>query len=78
MSVRYDGDLLIYDRKLKEGPGNNSYGLEVLKSFNMPMAFMKGAFKIRNKISEEMYYIYRDLKKIGTNTLKKRVKVWVF
>jgi len=50
MSVRYDGDLLIYDRKLKEGPGNNSYGLEVLKSFNMPMAFMKGAFKIRNKI----------------------------
>jgi len=50
MSIQNIRGVIIYDRKIKEGPGNNSYGLEVLKSFNFPNRFIQGAFKIRNKL----------------------------
>jgi DNA mismatch repair protein MutS len=50
MSVYYDHetDILVYDRKLKDGPGNNRYGLEVCKSLNLPQDFIDMAYKIRN------------------------------
>jgi DNA mismatch repair protein MutS len=53
MSVIYDkeNDILIYDRKLKEGPGNNMYGLEVCKSLNLPEDFLQEAYNIRVKYS---------------------------
>ena len=37
MAVTYDKqkDLLIYDRKLRDGPGDNMYGLEVCKALNL-------------------------------------------
>ena len=50
MAIQNHNGIIMYDRKIKEGPGNNSYGLEVLKSFNFPDEFVKGAFKIRNKL----------------------------
>ena len=50
MAIQNHNGVIMYDRKIKEGPGNNSYGLEVLKSFNFPDEFVKGAFKIRNKL----------------------------
>ena len=51
MSVIYDreNDRLIYDRKLKDGPGDNMYGLEVCKSLNLPDDFLEMAHDIRNK-----------------------------
>ena len=51
MSVIYDRekDMLIYDRKLKEGPGNNMYGLEVCKSLALPQDFLNDAHNIRMK-----------------------------
>ena len=51
MSVIYDKekDILIYDRKLKDGPGNNMYGLEVCKSLNLPADFIEAAYHIREK-----------------------------
>jgi DNA mismatch repair protein MutS len=51
MAVVYDKekDLLIYDRKLKDGPGNNMYGLEVCKSLNLPVDFIEAAYEIRRK-----------------------------
>jgi DNA mismatch repair protein MutS len=51
MSVIYDKekDCLIYDRKLKDGPGNNMYGLEVCKSLNLPDDFLESANNIRMK-----------------------------
>jgi len=51
MSVIYDKekDLLVYDRKLKDGPGNNMYGLEVCKSLNLPPDFIETAYQIRMK-----------------------------
>ena len=55
MSVVYDrvNDRLIYDRKLKEGPGDNMYGLEVCKSLNLPEDFLEMAHDIRNKYNNK-------------------------
>ena len=55
MSVIYDRekDMLIYDRKLKEGPGNNMYGLEVCKSLALPQDFLNAAHYIRMKYHPE-------------------------
>ena len=55
MSVVYDKerDLLIYDRKLKEGSGNNMYGLEVCKSLNLPSDFIESAYEIRMKYQKD-------------------------
>jgi DNA mismatch repair protein MutS len=51
MSVIYDKetDCLIYDRKLKDGPGTNMYGLEVCKSLSLPPEFLEAALNIRMK-----------------------------
>jgi len=55
MAVVYDkeNDMLVYDRKLREGPGSNMYGLEVCKSLNLPDDFIRAAFEIRMKYSPE-------------------------
>jgi len=55
MEVIYDKekDMLIYDRKLKDGPGNNLYGLEVCKSLKLPQDFLDTANEIRIKYSEK-------------------------
>jgi DNA mismatch repair protein MutS len=51
MSVIYDRELdcLVYDRLLKDGPGNSTYGLEVCKSLYLTDDFLTAAYKIRNK-----------------------------
>ena len=51
MSVIYNmkEDKLIYDRKIKKGPGENMYGLEVCKSLNLPQDFLDLAHQIRYK-----------------------------
>jgi DNA mismatch repair protein MutS len=55
MEVKYDKekDVLVYDRKLKEGSGNNMYGLEVCKSLNLPLDFLDAANEIRLKYNPE-------------------------
>ena len=55
MSVIYDKETesLVYDRKLKDGPGNNMYGLEVCKSLHLPDDFLDAANEIRLKYSPE-------------------------
>jgi DNA mismatch repair protein MutS len=45
--------LLVYDRKLKDGPGNSMYGLEVCKSLNLPNDFLEYANNIRMKYHPE-------------------------
>jgi len=42
-------DMLIYNRKLKDGSGANVYGLEVCKSLNLPSDFLEAANQIRLK-----------------------------
>jgi DNA mismatch repair protein MutS len=55
MEVLYDKerDLLVYDRKLKDGPGDNMYGLEVCKALSLPTEFLEAAHNIRIKYQEE-------------------------
>lgn len=55
MSVHYDAtiDGLVYDRVLKDGAGNNMYGLEVCKALNLPQDFISRAYEIRNRYSED-------------------------
>jgi DNA mismatch repair protein MutS len=51
MAVIFDRDkgMLVYDRKLRDGPGDNMYGLEVCKSLNLPESFLELAHHIRMK-----------------------------
>lgn len=55
MEVKYnkETDSLVYDRKLKNGPGNNMYGLEVCKSLNLPYEFLEAANDIRLKYNPD-------------------------
>ena len=56
MSVIYDRekDCLVYDRKLKDGSGTSTYGLEVCKSLYLTDDFLNKAYVIRNKYFPEM------------------------
>ena len=55
MTVVYNRDLdtLVYDRKLKDGPGNSMYGLEVCKSLDLPQEFLDRAHSLRNKYNRQ-------------------------
>jgi DNA mismatch repair protein MutS len=58
LSVIYDKgrNTLIYDRKLREGPGENMYGLEVCKSLQLPDDFLENAIQLRNKYDSKSAY----------------------
>jgi DNA mismatch repair protein MutS len=55
LDVRYDRerDCLVYDRKLKDGSGPRTYGLEVCKSLYLEEDFLSLAYSIRNKYNKE-------------------------
>jgi DNA mismatch repair protein MutS len=71
MTVKYDNEnnTIIYDRKLKDGPGERIYGLEVCKSLYMPDEFMKEAFKVLNK-----YYHKDILSRDGSRYNSQKIK----
>lgn len=51
MAVHYnrEKDVLEYDRKLRDGPGESMYGLEVCKALHLPNSFLENAHALRNK-----------------------------
>lgn len=53
LSISYDEEskILIYDRKLKSGPGASIYGLIVARSLNMPEEFLNRANKMLLEIT---------------------------
>ena len=55
MSVHYDRetDALVYDRVLRDGPGDRMYGLEVCKSLHLPADFLDMAYQMRTKYFPE-------------------------
>ncbi len=53
LEVYFDGEKLIYDRKLKNGSGSSVYGLEFAKSIYMDEEFLKTAENIRKKLTKE-------------------------
>ena len=74
LTVTYNKETskLVYDRKLKDGPGNSMYGLEVCKSLKLPSAFLDRAHEIRrkyNKLNESI------LLKDGSRYNSKKVSI---
>jgi DNA mismatch repair protein MutS len=71
LEVVYDKekDILYYDRKIKDGPGNSIYGLEVCKSLRLPDEFLQLAFSIRMNKYPEMNSLL-DLKSSHFNHKK--------
>jgi len=57
LEVYFDGEKLIYNRKLQDGNGSSVYGLEFAKSLYMDEEFLDIANKIRKKITND----YDDL-----------------
>lgn len=55
MKVTYDNanDILIYDRKLSDGPGKSMYGLEVCRSLGLSENFLEKALALRKKYNFE-------------------------
>jgi len=53
LEVYFDGEKLIYNRKLKNGSGSSIYGLEFAKSIYMDEEFLKTAENIRKKLTKE-------------------------
>ena len=51
LAVIYDREnqQLIYDRKIRDGPGSNMYGLEVCRSLHLPREFIEAADELRKK-----------------------------
>ena len=51
LTVRYDHETgkLIFDRILRDGSGDNTYGIEFCKSLHFPPGFIEEAQDIRNK-----------------------------
>jgi len=75
MAVHFNQETntLVYDRKLREGPGESMYGLEVCKSLNLPAAFLQRAHAIRMKYQPEKQNVLAltptayNAKKLGGN-----------
>lgn len=72
MTVNYDNSIgkLIYDRKLKEGCGEKSYGLEVCKGSKMPYDFLEKAYSVRNKNMCHKSVLGYDKSKYNSQILK--------
>ena len=48
---------IVYERKLKDGQGSATYGIEVCKSLDMPVGFMKIAEGVRKQIEGHTHVI---------------------
>jgi DNA mismatch repair protein MutS len=61
LSVHYDSHSasLVYDRVLREGPGDTLYGLEVCKALDLDQEFMACAFGIRRRLLGESDHLVR-------------------
>ena len=71
MAVLYDKskNVLVYDRKLRDGPGDAMYGLEVCKSLSLDDGFLKRAHEIRCKYNDDVLHLL-DAKKSHFNSKK--------
>nr|QBK91621.1 MAG: DNA mismatch repair ATPase [Pithovirus LCPAC302] len=57
LSLRCENNTLIYDRKLKDGPGDSIYGLEVAKSLSIDPSFIEKAVNIRKTLIDHNYLL---------------------
>ena len=75
LEVYYDkeNDCLVYDRKIKDGPGRHSYGLEVCQSLYLSDDFVDRAYEIR-KNHFEKHITTLDMKSTHFNAKKLKGK----
>ena len=78
MTVFYDASLkkLIYDRKLRLGPGDNMYGLEVCKSLDLPIEFLDRAHSLRNKYQNDLSILEQKTSKYNSDKIKDPVQIF--
>lgn len=52
LAMHFDEEkkIAIYDRKLKDGPGDTVYGIEICKTLDLDPDFIKRAYEIRNSL----------------------------
>lgn len=53
LQIKYDNNVLIYDRKLKEGPGPSIYGITVCEALGLSKEFVDIAKNIQKKIENK-------------------------
>ena len=72
LTVQYDNeaDKLVFDRIIKDGPGDNTYGLEFCKSMNMPNDFLDKAYALRNKYSCEKSVLLNEQSHFNSKKIK--------
>ena len=75
LSVYYDTELgsLIYDRKIKDGPGESIYGLEVCKSLMMPDDFLLDAYEIRKDYLKQKDILDSTKSSYNAKKIKKKL-----
>ena len=73
MEVWYDAEIdgLVYDRKIKDGSGQRTYGLEVCKSLYFPEDVLTTAYKIREKYHPEFQgFLSRNPSRYNSKKIK--------
>ena len=77
MEVEYDAekDCLIYNRKLKDGPGISMYGLEVCKSLHLPNDFLELANNIRKERGGNMNILNRRQSHYNRKKIKEKCEL---
>lgn len=53
LSVTFNARDILFERKLKDGPGGSIYGLEVCEYLDMDTKFIARAFRIRDEVTPE-------------------------
>ena len=69
MHITINDNKIIYERKLKDGNGSSLYGIEVCKSLDMPLDFMKNAEMIRKELEGIDKSLINTKKSIYNNDL---------
>lgn len=71
LAVHYSPEkqTLVYDRKMKDGPGASMYGLEVCKSLFLPASFMQEAYAIRKEYLQERSFLEYNSSKYHSQKL---------
>ena len=77
MSVIFDkkNQKLIYERKLQDGSGPSSYGIEVCKSMNMDSEFMEMSQKIRDDLDNNTQMILGKQSKYNKNKIISKCEI---
>ena len=69
LRISTNNDVIIYDRKLEEGPGPAIYGLSVCQALNMGSDFLTLARQVQMEINGETNNVLNDKKSVYNKTV---------